>query len=362
MRYIRGAPHSAPGIAGGGQHCRIGRVDRRTGIRAPKRSGQPHTVRAMSFAKLLVAFQADDAGLDALALGAMLAEATKAELIAAHVSSGSAAEPSRPTRLGRADEPDEDGWPAALRRAAERLRITIEPWSLAGRSPADALRAFAESESADVIVLGPTHRAGLGALAPGSMSDQLVKGAPCCVAIAPPRFRFAYEAARGLAERPEGMGEIPWAREQLRVLEVGFDGSPESRLALDVAAELGRAAGATLRVVTVAHHVPHEELAPIDWNGLLHGAVAGLPRELRALPIREEGDPAARLLARAEEGVDVLVVGSRRRGPWRRVVLGSVSGELARRAPCPVLIVPRPARGEFPSAAPAPRPLEPGPR
>jgi hypothetical protein len=38
----------------------------------------------------------------------------------------------------------------------------------------------------------------------------------------------------------------------------------------------------------------------------------------------------------------LLVLGSRGYGPVRRVLLGSVSGELVRGAACPVLVVPRP--------------------
>ncbi len=37
----------------------------------------------------------------------------------------------------------------------------------------------------------------------------------------------------------------------------------------------------------------------------------------------------------------ILVVGSRGYGPLRRVLLGSVSTQLVKSAPCPVLVVPR---------------------
>lgn len=52
------------------------------------------------------------------------------------------------------------------------------------------------------------------------------------------------------------------------------------------------------------------------------------------------GDPAACLVACAdEERADLVVVGSRARGPLRTALFGSVSAELCRRAPCPVLVV-----------------------
>jgi nucleotide-binding universal stress UspA family protein len=61
----------------------------------------------------------------------------------------------------------------------------------------------------------------------------------------------------------------------------------------------------------------------------------------------DDGDPAARL-AEASSELDLRVVGSRRYGPVRRALLGSVSMRLVNRAACPVLIVPR---GVHPDAA-----------
>jgi nucleotide-binding universal stress UspA family protein len=42
-------------------------------------------------------------------------------------------------------------------------------------------------------------------------------------------------------------------------------------------------------------------------------------------------------------GVDLLVLGSRGFGPVMRLLIGSVSSRVIREAPCPVLVVPRPA-------------------
>jgi nucleotide-binding universal stress UspA family protein len=54
-----------------------------------------------------------------------------------------------------------------------------------------------------------------------------------------------------------------------------------------------------------------------------------------------EGDPADSILeASAAEGADVIVLGSRPRTNLRRLILGSVSSEVARRATCEVVVVP----------------------
>ena len=74
----------------------------------------------------------------------------------------------------------------------------------------------------------------------------------------------------------------------------------------------------------------------------LHDSVRALPSELRALPVHLRGLPAEQLLAQAEQGVDLFVIGSRGEGAVHRITLGSTSTELMRASACPVLIVPRP--------------------
>ena len=79
-----------------------------------------------------------------------------------------------------------------------------------------------------------------------------------------------------------------------------------------------------------------------DFQNRLHEAVAELPSELRALPLLENGDPVQKLLEVAEGGVDLLVLGSRGFGPVMRLLIGSVSSRVIRRAACPVMVIPRP--------------------
>lgn len=67
---------------------------------------------------------------------------------------------------------------------------------------------------------------------------------------------------------------------------------------------------------------------------------------------RSELGPVVGRLCRVAEDVDalVLVAGCRRRGALVTSLLGSVSHELSRRAPCPVLIVPSPPANGAPDA------------
>jgi nucleotide-binding universal stress UspA family protein len=202
-------------------------------------------------------------------------------------------------------------------------------------SPADALQALAERGDADLIVLGSTHHAHIGSVAPGAVAEHLLHGARCRLVIA-----------------PKGYGAVDHSQDRLRVAAVGFDGMAESYSALDEAAKLATKFGGSLRVVGVATPVPAigagaaqaagAESGP-DFQTQLNNAVAELPPELRALPVFERGDPVEKLLEAAEMGVDLLVLGSRGFGPVMRLLIGSVSSRVIREASCPVLVVPRPA-------------------
>ena len=72
----------------------------------------------------------------------------------------------------------------------------------------------------------------------------------------------------------------------------------------------------------------------------------GRSRDLRVAFLIWEGDPADSILeAAAAEGVDVIVLGSHGRGPLGRLILGSVSEDVVRRARVPVIVVPKGRRG-----------------
>jgi nucleotide-binding universal stress UspA family protein len=236
------------------------------------------------------------------------------------------------------------GWHWAMpeeTKAATELAKSLqahEPGAVArvlgATSPARALHETAEREQADLIVVSSDALAEDRHVAAGVSGRQALQGAPCAVAVAP----------AGFAETADGC---------LAPVGVGFDGSPESRLALRSAAGVADAMGGELRVISVlARPAPahpmfaftsyrrHLEQLREDAESRLHEVLDGLPVRPQIEPLVFEGEPTG-VLADMTDELGLLVVGSRGYGPLRRVLLGSVSDALLERAACPAMIVPR---------------------
>jgi nucleotide-binding universal stress UspA family protein len=225
---------------------------------------------------------------------------------------------------------------AAAEEAVERCRadigseVDVRVRAERGR-PARVLAAA--SEGAALLVVG---RRGAGAVRQllGSTSTAALRAARCPVAVVP-----ASEPATG-------------------AIVVGWDGSAPSQRAVAWAAEEAAARAAVLEVVvgwqvtTLHSAVPHdlgyvpplsayEELAATEAQ-----AGAQIAVELSAGRLAPDGvtahavhrAPAAALLQAAEEA-DLVVVGSRGRGGFSGLVLGSVSDQVSRHARCPVVVV-----------------------
>ena len=138
---------------------------------------------------------------------------------------------------------------------------------------------------------------------------------------------------------------------------VGVDGSDTSLAALRWAVAEARLRGAEVDAVhawsypafTSAHgFVPPPTFARDD---LVAEATTTLDRACESLHERDmvvsrivEEGPAARCLLDSAKDADLLVVGSRGRGGFAGLLLGSVSQQCAHHAPCPIAIVPSPRR------------------
>ncbi|MER6098484.1 universal stress protein [Streptomyces sp. NPDC001728] len=131
---------------------------------------------------------------------------------------------------------------------------------------------------------------------------------------------------------------------------VGVDGSPASREALRWAVRHARLTGATVDAVGV-YDVPGAtgwSAPPVDAafdeeqaRQALTEELEGVLAEIGDVPLVENlvrGTPA-KILIEAARGAELLVVGSRGRGGFASLLLGSVSQQCAVHAPCPVVIV-----------------------
>ena len=132
----------------------------------------------------------------------------------------------------------------------------------------------------------------------------------------------------------------------MRRILVAYDGSEPARRALDRAAEIAQAMGATL---TVVHVVPaHADRAAVDlWTDeaaeskMLAEATRRLAeRGVSSSVLQAIGEAGPAIVGAAEQGgFDTIVVGSRGLGAAARLVLGSVSAYVTTHAHATVIVV-----------------------
>lgn len=281
------------------------------------------------FKTIVVGVDGTGGSEDALALaGALASESTR--LIAVHAFPYEL-HPSRGS-VG--------GFEETLREESERQLAgwvtdpRFERLVVADISAGHALHHVAEAESAQLIVVGASHRGRAGRVLLGDVSRATMHGARCAVAIAPHGHRDHV--------RP------------VSTIGVGYDDRPQSRAALELAAALAAEIGAHLRVV---YAVPLQPMVvgaqayAVDWDAVHEGnlrfarttlqdAVAGLP--VTAATDTPAESAGAALIGLSEE-VELLVVGSRGWGAFRSILLGSTADKLAHEAACPLIVVPSPA-------------------
>jgi nucleotide-binding universal stress UspA family protein len=286
--------------------------------------------RVAATSRVVAGWDGRDGGYDALVLARLLAISLDADVVVVHIESG---------------QPPERDAEADLEEAFASSPGPAPPLhTVRAQSPQSALRAIAAEPDVAALVVGSTHQAGWGKVRPGAVSERLLGTLDAPLVIAP----------RGFGGQPHDFADDAW----LRVIEVALDGSAGSRVALDAAARVAETAKATVRVVAVEQPLPHDQLgAPAtaamaetqdDLRARLDEAVSSLPSELRALPIFERSnDPAGVIIDRAEQGVDLLAIGSRAHGHVG-ALLGGTARAIVRRAGCPVLVAPAPPDAEPP--------------
>lgn len=198
-------------------------------------------------------------------------------------------------------------------RAAERVKVDFPDWSVRTEaccdSPAWAVIKMAHRDHPDLIVVG-SHGHSLigGRLILGSVSQRVLYEAPCSVRVA-------------RCSEVRGKGPV-------RIV-VGFNGSPDSQLAVDAVASREWPEGSEARVITARGTL---QPAMRDAASEKLRAAGLIPSE-----VSMDGDPLHVLLTEAEEWrADSIFVGTRDLHGIQHLLHGSISSAVAARAQCSV--------------------------
>ena len=280
------------------------------------------------FKNVLVGVDGSPNGRDAIALASRLI-AENGKLTLAHVHTGTL-HPLHAIEPGVVDE-EKAASRKILEQEREAAEVQAELVSIVAFSPGAGLHSQAEEQSADLIVVGSCSRGALGRVMLGDDTRAALNGAPCAVAI----------AERGYSEHPTPIAKVG----------VAYNGSPESKLALERARDLAAATRAeivALEVVAIPTYAYTGLMVPTAGGGLDEILADANKRmeDIDGVSGRAVYGLSGEELAAFGDEVDLLVVGSRSYGPVRRLVIGSTSDYLERHARCALLVLPRAGESE----------------
>jgi nucleotide-binding universal stress UspA family protein len=207
------------------------------------------------------------------------------------------------------------------------------------------------SETAELLVFGTRGRGGFVGRLLGSVSSALPAHAKCPTVTVPlicsDRLGETTDDKHVLAERAKS-GHVPVEN----VVVVGVDGSEQARVAVLEAAAQAERLSAPLRVVCAVPQyngslawVP----APMDRDALfadirtqLDAGTAWIRSHFPGLTVETQlvdGSPVD-ILVEASRHVELVVVGTRGRGGFAGMLLGSTSDGILHHAKGPVMVVP----------------------
>lgn len=277
--------------------------------------------------KLVVGYLATPGGADAVSLGVQLARTLGAELELRMVLAPDDVTTPRITSDKFHDALAERGseWlDAAMRLVPDDITAAaavIVDESVTGALSAEALRLEAEA-----IVVGGTGGGLAGSLSLGSLVDDLLHFAPVPVAVAP----------RGTRNSDV---------QRVRAVTCAIGDRPGARRLLDTAVRVSSATGAPLRLVSLVALDKHGEqgidAAREHAKATLQSVQAALPEGSNVTAVVADGAT----IEAAVEGLDwqdgdLLMLGSSRLAPPRRIFIGSTAARILRALQVPIVVTP----------------------
>lgn len=237
------------------------------------------------------------------------------------------------------DSTIQEGARVVLDSAAKRVKEAGIPVTaqIASGDPAGALVEL--SKDHNLVVVGTRGRSGFTERLLGTVSSALPAHAKCPVVVVP---------GRKLKDN-EPLPEIP----EVKRIVVGVDGSSSAQGALHKAVDFAKLWNAELVAVAgvpvtngagVLAWLP----ATVDHEQVLRDIATGLDMIIDAVEDENPGmkirrivldGTGAELLTEFSQAADMLVVGSRGRGGFAGLLLGSTSQTILHHSKCPVLVV-----------------------
>ncbi len=225
-------------------------------------------------------------------------------------------------------------WLAPVRAAG----IACDVLAVDGSNAAGQIVAAAGTLEADLIVLGTHGRSGFERLLLGSVTEKVVRTAPCPVITVPPPS--------------VATSTLPFKRVLCAV-----DFSEPSMAALHVAVSMAKESGSTLTLLHVLEFPPEGEMsASVPFDMATYRTAVQTEAARRLVEVITEdvrtwcqpatklvyGKPYVQILGTASEThADLIVLGVHGRNALDLMIFGSTTNHVIRSATCPVLTLRR---------------------
>jgi nucleotide-binding universal stress UspA family protein len=277
--------------------------------------------------KLVVGYLATPGGSDAVALGVRLARTLGAELELRLVLAPDDVTTPRVTSDKFHDVLAEQGseWlDEAMRLVPDD--VTARGGVLVEESVAGALSEEALRLEAEAIVVGGSGGGLIGSLSLGSLVDDLLHFAPVPVAVAP----------RGTRDSDV---------KRVRTVTCAIGDRPGAARLLDTAVRASKATGAPLRLVSLVALDKHGEqgvaTAREHAYATLESVKAALPEGSEVTAVVADGATVEEAVEGLDwEDGDLLMLGSSRLAPPRRLFIGSTAARILRVLEIPIVVTP----------------------